>query len=86
MERHHEGVNALEFSADGKQLLSASDDGTLLLERCAMCELEPAQWRDRVASHAPMPAAEMARFEKERHIGWRDLWGGLSALWPWRAR
>lgn len=86
MERHHEGVNALEFSADGKQLLSASDDGTLRLERCAMCELEPAQWRARVASHAPMTAAEMARIEKEVHIGWRDLLGGLSALWPSRAR
>ena len=76
MERHHEGVNSVEFSADGQQLLSASDDGTVRLERCELCEVDSAQWSDRVANQAPMPAAEMDRFDKERQIGWRDLWGG----------
>ena len=86
MERHREGINSLEFSADGQQLLSASDDGTVRLERCALCEVDSVQWSDRVAKLAKMPAAEMDRFDKEQHIGWRDLWGGLEAKWPWRAR
>ena len=86
MERHREGINSLEFSADGQQLLSASDDGTVRLERCALCEVDSVQWSNRVAKLAKMPAAEMDRVDKEQHIGWRDLWGGLEAKWPWRAR
>ncbi|MEO7853930.1 MAG: AAA family ATPase [Rubrivivax sp.] len=86
MERHHEGINSLEFSADGQELLSASDDGTVRLERCPLCEVDPAQWSERVASQAPMPTAEMDRINRDLRIGWRDLWGGSAAKWPWPAR
>jgi WD40 repeat protein len=85
MERHSEGVNSLEFSADDQQLLSASDDGTVHLEPCALCDVDPAQWSDRVISQAPMPKAEMDRLDKERRIGWHDLWGNLTAHWSWLA-
>jgi WD40 repeat protein len=86
MQRHLEGISSVEFSTDGQQLLSASDDGTVRLERCALCEGDPAQWSDMVARLAPMPVAEMDRLDKERKIGWRDLWGGVAAPGRWRAR
>jgi WD40 repeat protein len=82
--RHKDVVNALQFSPDGQQLLSASDDGTVRLERCAACELNPAQWSGFVASHARLPGGEMERLKTETHVGLSDLWRGLSALWPWR--
>ena len=49
---HSEGVNSVEYSDDGKWILTASDDGTVKLGQCEACTLEIKALQERVAQFA----------------------------------
>ena len=62
---HGDAVNRVQFSADGRWLLSASDDGTVKLGQCRPCTLTTAELRAMVPSLAVMPAEQTREVEQE---------------------
>jgi WD40 repeat protein len=62
---HGDAVNQVRFSADGKWLLSASDDGTVKLGRCRPCTSTSADLRAMVPSLAVMTEAQGKDLEQE---------------------
>ena len=64
---HGEGVNSVEFSPDGRSILSASDDGTVRLGQCEACTLQLAELKARVTKMAKLSRDDER--ELQRDIG-----------------
>jgi len=67
---HGEGVNDVEFSPDGKFILSASDDGTVKVGECTVCGLNPSAdelW-NLVAETAVMPLDEIGQIAAQAQV------------------
>ena len=62
---HGEAVNEVSFSADGRWILSASDDGTVKLGKCEACNLSIEQLRDRVGELATLSDDELREVGRE---------------------
>jgi WD40 repeat protein len=62
---HSEGVNSVEFSPDGKWILSASDDGTVKLDQCEVCSLTDKELPERVAQLAKLPKTELEEIQRD---------------------
>jgi WD40 repeat protein len=76
LEWHREGVNEVHFSADGKSLLTASDDGSVKLGACSACVADIGELVGRIASLARVPGDEFdARMQKLREESpWYQRW------------
>lgn len=62
---HAESVNEVQFSADGKWILSASDDGTVKLGQCEACDLTVSELRQRVRDIAMLTDEELGEIRRE---------------------
>jgi WD40 repeat protein len=61
---HREAVDQVEFSADGKWILSAGDDGAVNLGQCDECGLSTAELPERVRELAKLPTDQLARINQ----------------------
>lgn len=64
---HGDFVNSVEFSPDGRSILSASDDGTVRLGQCEACTLRLAELKARVSKMAKLSRDD--KRELQRDIG-----------------
>ena len=62
---HSEGVNSVEFSPDGKRILSASDDGNVHLGQCEACTLTIKGLRERVPQLAKVSEEELTEISQK---------------------
>jgi hypothetical protein len=54
LHRHNEGVNVVRFSPDGKSILSASDDGMVIVDPCYACTVPLETLQRAVPELAPV--------------------------------
>jgi WD40 repeat protein len=79
---HGDEVNQVEFSPDGKWILSASDDGTVKVGQCEVCSLGVQELRRRVEKLAYLPEDEQRQLE--RQIDRQSSFLTLQAFWSKR--
>jgi WD40 repeat protein len=79
-----ESVNEVQFSADGKSILSASDDGTVTLGQCDACSASVPELRERAAKLANWPSVQMEAVKREiEQVRGHDK---LAGLMNWLSR
>jgi WD40 repeat protein len=82
LSQHSDSVNQAEFDSDGKGILSASDDGLVVLGRCESCSQEVSQLRERVLKEAILPRDELAAIQEDIRIEQPFFKRLALVLWP----
>lgn len=77
---HREGVSEVQFSPDGKSVLSASDDGTVRKSECEACLLPVKKLQERVEEFAKISEKDREEIRREEHF-FHYLMGNWTRLW-----
>jgi WD40 repeat protein len=65
---HGDAVNDVEFDAEGRSIISASDDGTVIMGRCEACNATIAQLYERGPEQAVLADDELRQVQAEGRL------------------